>query len=173
MPSDVWDLDVNPTRVSVGPVTSLSDVPHSSGRTGPWEVDVDEPRHLRLAYERATASLLQACRDQIAHAQIDPTGSAVTFAFHVVELLPQPPKDSSPSSPSLGVGSFRVYYQTPVITFRPVDAFLRTTPRFHELSTGQQHALLDHLRSVRPLSEEERQRRQSHLRDAEMFFRKG
>jgi hypothetical protein len=171
MPSAVWDLGVNPARALVGPVTPLSDVPHASGRTGAWEFDVDEGRHLRLRHERSTASLLQTCRAQIDEGRIDPTGSHVSFAFHVFERLSAIAMDETLVT-AVELGSINVTYQMPVIRFEPQRA-PRAEPRFHELSGAQQSALVKHFRSLRPLSPQEIERRRAHLREAETFFREG
>ena len=117
MPSAIWDLDVNPSRSLVGPVTTLANVPHTSGRTGHWEFDVDQARHRRLGEERAAMSLLQMCSWEISRTRVDPTGGRVAFAFRVIERLAADAIIEMWSDFSPGLGSIDVEYQMRVATF--------------------------------------------------------
>lgn len=111
------------------------------------------------------------CGNEIGRGSIDSTGTDVTFAFHVVERVAAAHLNRS-FYVTPGLGSIDVLFSMPIVTFETRDE-TRASPRFHELSVGQQAALARHFRTVRQLSPEQMERRRAHLRNAEKFFREG
>jgi hypothetical protein len=126
-----------------------------------------------LTQERATASVLLTCRAEIERGQIDLTGSDVAFAFHVIEGFHSGPVGNAFRVFAPRSGSIALVYHMPVVTFESPRSFVRTGPSFHDLSVGQQRALAQHFINLRPLSQDDVERRGSHLREAEAFFREG